>query len=66
VATKKTKDQTVAVRLSPEVRRNFINLSAKYGGTSFVLRELVTAFIENRIEIEAPKLNPLFTKGLTK
>jgi predicted DNA-binding protein len=60
VVTKKTKDQQIAVRVSPETRRQFINLSAKYGGTSYVLRELVEAFIENRVEIAAPK-NPLFT-----
>lgn len=60
MATKKTKDQSIAVRVSPDVRRQFINLSSKYGGTSYVLRELVEAFIENRVEIAAPK-NPLFT-----
>ena len=59
MATKKTKDQQIAVRVSPDVRRQFINLSSKYGGTSYVLRELVEAFIENRVEIAAPK-NPLY------
>ncbi len=61
VATKKTKDHSLAVRVSPDVRRQFINLSARYGGTSYVLRELIEAFCENRVEIAAPK-NPLFTK----
>ena len=60
MATKKTKDQSIAVRLSPDIRRQFINLAARYGGTSYVLRELVEAFVENRVEIAAPK-NPLFT-----
>ena len=60
MATKKTKDQSIAVRLSPDTRRQFINLAARYGGTSYVLRELVEAFVENRVEIAAPK-NPLFT-----
>ncbi len=60
MVTKKAKDQSIAVRLSPEVRRQFINLAARYGGTSYVLRELVEAFVENRVEIAAPK-NPLFT-----
>lgn len=60
MATKKVKDQSVAVRLSPDVRRQFINLAARYGGTSYVLRELVEAFVENRVEI-APPANPLFT-----
>lgn len=60
MVTKKTKDQSVTVRLSPDVRRQFINLATRYGGTSYVLRELVEAFVENRVEIAAPK-NPLFT-----
>jgi len=60
MATKKTKDHQVAVRLSPDTRRQFINLAARYGGTSYVLRELVEAFVENRVEI-APPVNPLFT-----
>ena len=60
MATKKTKDQSLAVRLSPDSRRQFINLAAKYGGTSYVLRELVEAFVENRVEI-TPPTNPLFT-----
>jgi hypothetical protein len=59
VATKKSKDQSVAVRLSSDVRRQFINLASSYGGTSYVLRELVEAFVEDRIKIAAPK-NPLF------
>lgn len=54
------KAQQIAVRLRPEARTQFINLAAKYGGTSYVLRELVEAFIDNRVEIAAPK-NPLFT-----
>lgn len=60
MATKKVKDQQVAVRLSPDTRRQFINLAARYGGTSYVLRELVEAFVENRVEIAAPA-NPLYT-----
>ena len=60
MATKKTKETSVAVRLNPEMRRQFINLAGRYGGTSYVLRELVSAFVENRVQLEAPK-NPLFT-----
>ncbi len=63
MATKKTKDQAVTVRLSPDTRRMFINKAAKYGGTSYVLRELVLAFNENRVEMAAP-INPLFTKEI--
>ena len=60
MATKKTKETSLAVRLNPETRREFINQAAKYGGTSYVLRELVIAFVENRVELAAPK-NPLFS-----
>lgn len=60
MATKKTKDQSLTVRVSPETRAKFLNQSSRFGGTSYVLRELVEAFIESRIQIEAPK-NPLFT-----
>lgn len=55
-----SKDRSIAVRLTPDSRSKFINLAAKYGGTSYVLRELVEAFIDNRVEIAPPK-NPLFT-----
>jgi predicted DNA-binding protein len=49
----------LAVRVPEEVRKQFIELAARYGGTSYVLRELVLAFVENRVEIVPPK-NPLY------
>jgi dihydroxyacid dehydratase/phosphogluconate dehydratase len=56
MATKKSKHPQIAVRLAPETRSAFINKSANYGGTSHVLRELVSAFVENRVTIEPPSL----------
>jgi dihydroxyacid dehydratase/phosphogluconate dehydratase len=56
VATKKTKDHSITVRLAPDMRKAFINKSAKYGGTSVVMRELVSAFIEDRATIAPPSL----------
>jgi len=49
----------LAVRLNPDVKEKFRKLAQKYGGTAYVLRELVQAFVENRIEITPPK-NPLY------
>lgn len=56
MATKKTKDMQIAVRLAPDTRRTFVNKSAKYGGTSAVLRELVMAFNEDRVTLQPPSL----------
>ena len=52
---KANKSHTIAVRLSPAVDRTFTTLSVKYGGKSEVMRELIMAFIENRLTIEPPK-----------
>jgi len=60
MATKKTKDMQIAVRLAPDMRRSFIGKSAPYGGTSLVLRELIRAFIEGRLTIQPPKEGTLY------
>lgn len=52
---KSSKSHTVAVRLSPAVDRTFTTLSAKYGGKSEVMRELIEAFCDNRITV-TPKI----------
>jgi predicted DNA-binding protein len=49
----------MAVRVPDDIKQKFIKLSAKYGGTAYVLRELIAAFVENRVEIIPPK-NPLY------
>lgn len=49
----------LAVRVPDDVKQKFSELSQQYGGTAYVLKELITAFVENRVEIQAPK-NPLY------
>jgi hypothetical protein len=51
-----SKSNTVAVRLAPSLSRTFTSMSAKYGGRSEVMRELILAFTENRLTIQPPKL----------
>ena len=55
---KKPMTNTVAVRLAPALNRTFTTLSAKFGGRSEVMRELILAFCENRLTIQQPE-----TKG---
>lgn len=50
------KNTTVAVRLAPSLNRTFTSMSAKYGGRSEVMRELIAAFCENRLTIKPPVL----------
>lgn len=52
----------LAFRLTPEVKDKFKKLAPKYGGIPYVMRELVQAFVENRIEITPPK-NPLYKEA---
>jgi hypothetical protein len=54
----------LAVRLSEEVKQKFISKCAAFGGTAYVMRELISAFVESRIEITPPK-NPLY-KDISK
>ena len=49
----------MAVRVPDDVKETFKKLSQKYGGTAYVMKELITAFVENRVEIQPPK-NPLY------
>ena len=55
---KKTKDHSLTCRLTPDMRREFINKSAGYGGTSIVFRDLVAAFVAGTVSIK-----PLTIKG---
>jgi hypothetical protein len=45
----------IGIRLAPDLRRAFINKAAPHGGTSEVLRELIQAYVENRITGIIPK-----------
>jgi len=46
----------ISVRVPAEMHRRFLVKSRKYGGISLMMRELVSAFNEDRIKIEPPKL----------
>ena len=50
------KNHIVAVRLNDEMYATFINKSREFGGTSHVMREMVSAFIDERMTIESPTL----------
>jgi len=52
---KKGISPTVAVRVAPSLRQAFIRKAGRFGGTSEVLRELVAAFVENRLTIQPPE-----------
>jgi hypothetical protein len=54
---KKPMTNTVAVRLAPSLHRTFTTQSAKFGGRSEVMRELILAFCENRLTIQQPSAN---------
>lgn len=52
---KKGSSPVIAVRLSPSLRQAFVSKAHRFGGTSDVLRELATAFVESRLTIQPPK-----------
>lgn len=56
----KYKGDQLAVRVTPEQRKDFHAKAASYGGTSHVLREMVRAFLEGRIQIQPPKEGTLY------
>lgn len=45
----------LTVRLPQQTHTEFRAKAARYGGVSEVLRELVTAFIEDRLTVHPPK-----------
>lgn len=45
----------LGARVSEEVRVKFLQKSAKYGGASAVIRELIHAFVENRLTVKPAK-----------
>jgi len=53
--TKRVVSPTLSVRVSAELYGNFKKKSTRYGGPSEVLRELVAAFVENRLTVSKPK-----------
>lgn len=50
----KSKSAVLTTRVSPDVRTQFLTKSAQYGTPSDVLREFISAFIEERISIKPP------------
>ncbi len=61
MATKKSKFSALATRLNAEEKQAFVNKASKFGGTSYVLRELAIGFTDGRVQIAPPKIAPLFT-----
>lgn len=59
-----TKTQFLTIRLTEQERHAFSVKTKAYGGASFVLRELISAFIENRLVIQPPVNQP--AEGLYK
>ena len=54
MATISPKSAHLTTRVSPRVRQKFIAKAEKYGLHTEVLRELVEAFIEDRLTIQPP------------
>jgi predicted HicB family RNase H-like nuclease len=52
MATKISKSKFLNLRVSPKVHKAFSVKASKFGGTSEVLRELVDAFIEDRVTVK--------------
>lgn len=54
MATRSPKSAHLTTRVSPLVRSKFIAKANRYGPPTEVLRELVEAFIEDRLTIKPP------------
>ena len=50
------KQMTLNVRVTPKIKTAFIKRSARYCGTSAVLRDLIEAFVNNRITINPKEI----------
>ena len=51
----KPRNTFLTVRLPQQTHSEFRDKAARYGGVSEVLRELVAAFIEDRLTVHPPK-----------
>ena len=60
MATKKQKFSALAARVPPDVRAKFVNKASRFGGTAYVMRELVAGFVEDRVTIKPPPVGELF------
>lgn len=54
MSTPTPKSAHLTTRVSPRVRQKFIGKASQYGAHTEVLRELVEAFIEDRLTIKPP------------
>lgn len=54
MATKIQKSKFLSLRVTPRTHKAFITKAKQFGGTSEVLDELVTAFLEDRLTITPP------------
>ena len=52
MATSKPRTKFLTVRLTEQAHRAFGVKTKAYGGTSFVIRELVEAFLEDRLTVK--------------
>jgi len=46
--------ENIAVRIDPKIKKRFNKKAAKLGAASDVHRELITAFVEDRLTVTAP------------
>lgn len=49
------KSEAIYVRVTPETKKRFAEVAARFGTPSEVLRELVVGFIEDRVTIVPPQ-----------
>lgn len=52
--SREAKDVNLNARVTKNEKTSFIEKASRYGNPSEVLRELVNAFIEDRLEIKPP------------
>lgn len=51
---RESKTTMLFARVDTDVRKRFIEKAGQFGTPSEIIRELVTAFIEDRLQIEPP------------
>lgn len=49
------KTKFLAIRVTPALKDGFINKAKKYGDPSDIHRELIEAFVEDRLEVKQPE-----------
>jgi len=53
----------LATRVSTEIKDAFIKKASKYDDPATVHRELINAFVEDRLTMTPPKDHPLFERS---